>query len=199
MEAKFDKFDKSGTMVICQICGKSFKMLTPAHLKRHGMTLGEYQLTYRDFPITGAAYSASHVHSDSILFKDKESLPIEKLEIKAKVKKDKKLKFKLPSEQKNKQDILNYLIDYYPFIENNYVIEKINKQGLLNYKFTVDIADPFRKTIFDFTDAYWHNKDNYPDHARNLKLKDDGWIVISIKKHYPTIIDVKDYTDNIIG
>jgi len=199
MKTKFDKFDKSGTKVLCQECGQACIMLSPSHLKKHGLTFGEYQLKYPDYPTTGAAYSASYAHKNSLLFKDKEELPIETTEVKSKPIKDVKRSFELPREQKNKQDILNYLVDSYPFIENNYIIEKSNIQGHLDYKFVVDMADPIRKTVFDFSNAYWHNRGQYPDHSRNLKLKEDNWIVITVKSHYPTIIDVKEYTDNIRG
>jgi len=38
-------------MVNCYLCGKSFKVITPSHLKSHGVTLQEYRERFPDAPI----------------------------------------------------------------------------------------------------------------------------------------------------
>lgn len=35
-------------MISCRLCGKSFKVITPSHLKAHGVTLQEYRERFPD-------------------------------------------------------------------------------------------------------------------------------------------------------
>lgn len=187
---------------ICQECGKAYGLITPAHLKTHNLTLEEYRLLYPDCPISGAQFLAStNLYHDSVLFKDKESdpsaLPVEEKEI-SNIKSSgfPHSVLDLKGVPKNKADILKYLHDAYPYLENNYSIEKrhFHDERLL-YKYITDMADPVKKVIFDFPDAFWHNNDPFPDHRKNKRLKDDGWIIITVNKHYPTVHDVRDDTD----
>ena len=65
---------------VCQECGVAFKLISPAHLKKHNITMAEYRLKYPDCPISGSEYIASrYTFKDSVLFKSvegKQSTPI---------------------------------------------------------------------------------------------------------------------------
>lgn len=187
---------------VCQECGKPYSLITPAHLKTHNLTLEEYRLLYPDCPISGAQHLAStNLYQDSVLFKDKEG------EIAPPTKEEEALSLlkssgrphsilKLKGVPKNKADILTYLHDAYPYMENNYLVEKKHfNDGRLLWSYITDMADPVKKVIFDFPDAFWHNNDEYPDHQKNKILKEDGWIIVTVNKHYPTVQDVIEDTD----
>jgi len=193
---KFPKTTQTG-LVVCQECGKGFKRITPMHLqKSHDMTFGEYQLKYPDCPISDKQYEASREFQDSTLFKGNEQPERDVTEPGI----DYKDKDKLPPHSilnlkgvpKNKADILEFLHPYYPHIENNLMIEKTRpSDGRLEYQYITDMADPVRKVIFDFPKSFWHNQDFPPDHLKENRLKRDGWIIITVDKHYPTVQDVE--------
>ncbi len=200
IELKYPK-GKNGH-VICQECGEQFRLLTPAHIKKHGITFAEYKLKYPDCPISSAAFKAnSQSFNESVLFKDSEGLPSEPLdedialaELEEGIVKHSKLN--LEGVSKNKADILTFLHDAYPYLEDNYSIEKRHfYDDSLLWKYITDMADPVKKVLFDFPSAFWHNEDPYPDPAKYDKLKEDGWIVIVVDKHYPTMQDVFQDTD----
>lgn len=187
---------------VCQECGKAYGLITPAHLKTHNLTLDEYRLLYPDCPISGAQFLATtNTYHDSVLFKDKEG---ELSELPEDEKALSLLKssghphsiLNLVGVPKNKADILTYLHKAYPYLENNYSIEKRHfYDERLLWRYITDMADPVKKVMFDFPKAFWHNSDEYPDHQRDKILKEDGWIIISVDKHYPTVQDVIEDTD----
>jgi hypothetical protein len=200
IDLKYPK-GKNGKAV-CQECGGEFMLISPAHLKKHGITMAEYKLKYPGCPVSGAEYKATkNVYHDSILFKNDEGLPSEPLdddialaELSEGIYKHSILN--LEGVSKNKADILTFLHDAYPYLEDNYSIEKrhFHDESLL-WKYITDMADPIKKVIFDFPDAFWHNEDAYPDPQKYDKLREDGWIVIVVDKHYPTAQDVYQDTD----
>jgi len=192
----------SGGKIICQECGKSFKLLAPAHLKHHDITMAEYRLKYPNCPVSGAEYKATQfTYKDSTLFKDSEGLPSELLDEDIELAELSEGEVKhtllnLEGVSKNKADILTFLHDAYPYLEDNYSIEKRHfYDDSLLWKYITDMADPIKKVLFDFPDAFWHNEDPFPDPDKFNKLKEDGWIVVIIDKHYPTTQDVFQDTD----
>jgi len=200
VDLKYPK-GKNGKAV-CQECGGEYMLISPAHLKKHGITMAEYKLKYPECPVSGAEYKATkNVYHDSILFKDDEALPSVPLdddvtlaELSEGIIKHTILNLKGVS--KNKADILTFLHDAYPYLEDNYSIEKRHfHDDRLLWKYITDMADPVKKVIFEFPDAFWHNEDPFPDPAKYDKLKADGWIVIVVDKHYPTAADVYQDTD----
>lgn len=202
VELKYPKGRNGKT--ICQECGREFSLISPKHLKEkhNGMTMAEYKLKYPDCPISSKAFVASTAtFRDSVLFKDIEGLPSEPLDSDIEIAELEDGKFrhsvlKLEGVSKNKVDILIFLHDAYPYLENNYSIEKRHfHDDRLLWKYITDMADPVKKVIFDFPDAFWHNEDPYPDPQKYDKLREDGWIVIVIDKHYPTVQDVFQDTD----
>jgi hypothetical protein len=60
--------DEAG-FVVCQECGKKFKMITVNHLlKEHNMTFEEYKEKYPDAQITNRGFTARNIYRDSKLF-----------------------------------------------------------------------------------------------------------------------------------
>lgn len=192
---KYPKVTNTG-LVVCQECGKAFKRITSPHLKLHDVSFGEYQIKYPDCPISDLQYKALMDNKDSTLFKENEQPEKDVVEPGI----DYKDKSKLPPNTflylngvpKNKADILEFLHPYYPHLINNFIVEKTRpSDGRLEYHYVTDMADPVRKVIFDFPKSFWHNDDFPPDHLKPGRLKDDGWIIITVDKHYPTIQDVE--------
>lgn len=186
-----------GGRVVCQECGKDFAIIAPAHLKKHDMTTSEYKSKYPDAPLSSASFQANRFdHRGSILFKDKETLPDVKLSIEdSEITKPKKF---LESDgiPKNKLEILNFLLDSYPNIENNFQVKKRNPiTNAIEYIYITDMADPKKKVIFDFPNSFWHNKDSFPDHLKFKRLKNDDWIIITVDSILPTAGDLEDQTD----
>ena len=186
---------------ICQVCGKEFGLISPAHLKTHSLTITEYKLLYPDCPVSGAAFVAStNLYHDSVLFKGSEG-EVAKLANEEALEELKEGSFKhsilqLDNVPKNKADILLFLHKAYPYLENNYSIEKRHfHDDRLLWKYITDMADPIKKVMFDFPNAFWHNFDPAPDHQRDSILKEDGWVIITVDKHYPTVQDVFEDTD----
>ena len=59
----YPEFDEKGK-VICQVCGKSFMILTPSHLKTHdGIKYGEYNKMFPDAPVTTDEFKALSKYS----------------------------------------------------------------------------------------------------------------------------------------
>lgn len=191
----FDEF-RNGR-VICQECGQDFSIIAPAHLKRkHDMSYDDYRAKYPDAPVSSSAYRASRfTHRGSTLFADKEEESTKKPDDPTVCIPEKRT-LNLEGVFKNKRDILQFLFKAYPCIENNYQVDQRNPiTGKIEYLFITDIACPVKKVIWDFPQAFWHNNDPYPDPHKFKKLKSDGWIVISIGGHYPTVQDLTDQVD----
>lgn len=196
IELKYPKGRNNKT--ICQECGQEFSLISPKHLKQkhNGMTIAEYKLKYPGCPISSKAFKAStSTYRDSILFQSDEELPRKVLEsdeeIENLINGARHTILNLKGVSKNKADILTFLHDGYPYLEDNYSIEKRHfHDNVLLYKYITDMADPIKKVIFDFPDSFWHNEDPYPDPQKFDKLKKDGWIIIIVDKHYPTVQDV---------
>ena len=65
-----------GGKVVCQECGKAFRLITPSHLKQHDLTMAEYKLKWIGCPISFKEYEATrYKFKDSVLFKSTEGEP----------------------------------------------------------------------------------------------------------------------------
>ena len=92
---------------------------------------------------------------------------------------------------RDKLQILRFLRQKYPFIQNNYLIKKFLMTNHLEYEFITDMADPINKIDFEFPNAFWHNRMAYEDPRRTEKLKRDGWRVIVFGSKVPKISEVE--------
>jgi hypothetical protein len=92
---------------------------------------------------------------------------------------------------KDKLQLLKFLRKKYPFTQNNFMIKKFLLTGHLEYEFITDMADPINKIDFEFPNAFWHNRMPFDDPQRTLKLRRDGWKVITIGARAPKVADVE--------
>jgi len=196
-------YDERGN-VICQLCKKSFNIISPTHLKKeHGIKFNTYKSQFPDAPISGDKFSKTMKYVKTDFFRKDDNVDtIPQIENILTENFEEKLKefsnFKKPKQftlsyniQKSKVDILNFLICYFDEIENSYFIEKYTLSGHLDYRFITDIVDLKTKTNFEFPNSFWHNRDVAKAH-RDLKLKSDGWTIIDILSKSPTVTDVEE-------
>lgn len=210
MDYKYPEFDKDGK-VICQICGKSFNIIQVTHLRKHEMTLKEYQEQFKDLHITSDKYRtiSKFCHSPTFSPTPKPlteimeevivDAPVESEDItKILEKAIEQTKDPLPQKPKTRspmQDmktrISNILKRYYLEIQENYPVQIFAPSGHLLHEFITDFADPSNKVVFNFPKTFWHNRNLDPN--SNNKLSEHGWKVIEIYSLAPTdkeIIDI---------
>ena len=228
--------------VICQECGKAFKVISATHMKNHNMTLEEYRRRYSDCPVSSDKHESWRKYQNTSVFQesDSESNTDQIVDIIEDFKSEPILKpinqIKIPEielndnidiknidireliqsndldpvkeiEQKSfileypdpknqiphdKKKLLNFLLSYFPNIQNNYMVEIYYKSGHLAESFVTDITEPSSKIIFDFPNAFWHNKDLYHNPFKKQKLIENGWKIYNIKSSCPTINDIMD-------
>ena len=191
----YPPFDPKGK-VICQVCGKSFMILTPSHLKTHNLKYSEYSQKFPDAPITNEEFKALSKYSKpkyseedhEILGKETEvddDVPVidDEFEIpKEKIKK----KFDNPMDAK-KHEIYECLRDYLPDLRMDSLIEIFDIQQNLIFSTISDFSDPVMRINVEFPDTFWHNKDAlYHDKSRRRKLEEQGWKVVTIKGPAPS-------------
>jgi len=200
-------------LVLCQVCMKPFQVISATHLKKHEMTIEKYKLTYPDAPLSSKIFMAKNKFKDSEIFKDDEKnqfgnsvkTNIDVNDIRKLAKKAETVVVKPPASEtnlppilKNKVDIRSFLKKAYTRIAENYFIEKFDQYGGLTYCYITDIVDLQTKTIFDFPNTFWHNRDARQDGLRNKKLIEDGWTIKTIIEQYPTVKDVQSHMDLIL-
>jgi len=195
--------------IICQLCGKPFSKITPAHLKhKHdGMTFEKYQELFPEAPLSNDAFKLSRSISqkfdtfkkNSEELKENAPVPSVKRVLNQKplpvVEPPKDEEGYGPNVHKDKAIILTFLSRYYPALINNYVVEFYTPSDHLEFIFQTDMADPISKTIFEFPSVIWHNRDIRPNGARLDILKENGWKTISVDSPIPSIEDLKQKLD----
>lgn len=202
-ELPYPVVDEVGN-VICQVCGQSFKFITTTHLKKHNLTVPEYTEAFPGIILNYKTYMAAVHNSSSLLFKKDEELS------KKQPGRHKKPEVSEPEiidkppdypkhVDKGKVKILQYLYKNFRNIENNYQIVKLRLDGNPEYIYITDMADPVRKVLFNFPNAFWHNFDCFPDHRKRKILEADGWMWIDINNKNPVVKDLEDIDDSIIA
>jgi len=96
-----------------------------------------------------------------------------------------KLDKKIGDIPSNKFKLYQKLCDDFPNLKLNYIIFRNLPNGVQEFSFITDMADPVRKIDFEFPKTYWHNVDPL-DPARDQKLEEDGWKVIRLDGLSPT-------------
>lgn len=193
----YPAFDAKGK-VMCQICGKSFMILTPSHLKTHDLKYSEYKNKFPGAPITTEEFKALSKYSKpskyteedmNILGKEtviEDDVPVidDDFEIpQIHVAK----KFDNPMDAK-KHEIFSFLIDFLPNLKMDYQIEVRDIQQNLIFSAISDFADPFLKINIQFPDTFWHNEDRVgEDINRNMKLHENGWKIVTVNSINPKI------------
>jgi len=207
-ELQFEPFDDKGK-VICQICGKSFQVISPRHLNLHKIEYADYRKRYPNAPLScdefiarskygktsGLFVNDADLH-DCMLEEEtvEEEVELDDLEFETAMKKVVE-EIKDPA-QNQKMAVLDHLRLHYANVEKDYRIlhkSPITKKYL--FDFITDFSDAVLKIVFDFPDTFWHNR-NPMDPLREKKLKDAGWKILVIKGRAPGPGDIDDAIDS---
>lgn len=212
------------TKVQCRICKQDFFSISHLHLKTHNTNISTYKLRFPGAPIHSSAKIIQNMSrplkSKSFIRKElnrieeinrdkytkkqpekeivKKVTPVYRSQIKEIIKKrqDSKLSKKnLVKFPDTKEILFLKLKELYPNLVNNYLIEKFSFLGMLEYSLITDMADPYRKIIFDFPKTIWHNQDRFLDFSKNTKLINDGWTINKCDDTNPTITNLKKIMD----
>jgi len=197
VKLQYPAFDEETGKVVCQICGKSFLVISPRHLGKHNITYAQYTERYPDAPLSSKEFSAITKYGKiKDLFKPsdepvdfEEVLVNEEPNIEDIIDIEAILKEKSYNDpvKQSKIQILDTLKTYYSNIRPDYMIEEYGPNSKrLKYQFVTDFTDPVLKVIVQFPNAFWHNNDVNIDPMKNEKLKSDGWKIIIINKKMPT-------------
>lgn len=197
-EYNYPFFDKDNK-VVCQHCGRGFLVISPMHLKMHGLTFSEYKLMYPDAPLSSEEFvKRGHFSKVKDMFIEEmmgEETPVEEDEFfssepiyEDEIKETKKFK---DITQTNKEKVLEYLSYYFSNVQKDYLIRIQTIDGKVIFESISDFADPVLKLDFEFPRAFWHNQGMYDDPNRDQKLKEGGWEVIRFKTNAPTFDIIK--------
>lgn len=200
-EYQYPFFDEKGK-VVCQICGKSFLVISPKHLKaKHNIDYEHYTKRFPKAPLATEEFKARGKYGKNKLFEQEEIGPeqlveetepdIEELEIEKLIKSQKNLS---PMEAM-KAKIIDHLRLYYANIKKDYIISQYGTDNRLKFEFITDFCDPVLKVVIQFPDTFWHNIEAGIDLNKNLKLTKYGWKVIEIPTNNPSF-DLIDQTLN---
>lgn len=194
-------FNEKGK-IICQVCGKTYMILTPSHLKTHDMSYSQYKTKFPGAPLTNEEFKAMSMYSRPSKYSEEdlkilgeeqeidEDIPVidDEFEL-PKVESTKK--FDNPMDAK-KHEILDFLINYLPNVKMDHMIELKDLGGTHVYSTISDFSDPFLKINIEFPNTFWHNRDAvHNDPARDVKLKGFGWKVININSNSPKIEQIE--------
>jgi very-short-patch-repair endonuclease len=208
-ELPFEPFDDKGR-VVCQICGKSYQVISPPHLKTHKLKYSDYTKRYPDAPLASDEFTAkSKYGKNSDLFVNDKDISEFEIEDEIFVDEDpeledlefeKELK-KVVDEvrdpvQNQKMRVLDHLRLHFANVEKDYKIRHISpisKKQL--FEFITDFTDPVLKLVFDFPNTFWHNNDINIDPLKHDKLREQGWKVLVIKGRAPSPKDIDSVID----
>jgi len=210
-------FDEQGK-VVCQLCGKSYLVISPRHLGTHKIKYDEYKLRFPDAPLSSEEFNASSkygkektlfVEKEMGKFEDDEPLPIEEVEeiivneepdideeidLSMLIEKDKK---ETDVMARSKNVILDHLRVYFTNIEKDYLIDQYGTDNNLKFHFITDFCDPVLKIVIQFPKAFWHNQEIGIDPNKNLKLEQYGWKVVEFNKPNSSLKEISDTIESL--
>ena len=208
-ELQFPEFDDKGK-VVCQICGKSYQVISPRHLAAsHKIEYADYTKRYPTAPLSSEQFAIKSKygkHSDLFtndiddsvmdeeIFVDEEP-ELEDIEFEAVLKKV--VQETRDPTQVHKMRVLDHLRLHFANIEKDYTIRQISpisKKQLFEY--ITDFCDPVLKIVVQFPDTFWHNNDRSIDPLKNIKLKEQKWKVIEIKSKAPSAKEIDNVIDS---
>ena len=196
-------FDEDGK-VICQICGKSFMVISPKHLSgKHDIKYGEYKLRYPEAPLSNSEFNARSKYGKVKGVFDNDEVDIEEMdeiddafdgiddpdihkEMEIDISKltETIRQFKDPMQEK-KSKILDHLRTFFSNVQQDFTVQLVDGGGRLNEEYITDFADPVLKVNIEFPDTFWHNQ-GHIDLMRDEKMKSYGWKVIHVHGMNPT-------------
>lgn len=211
-EYSYPLFDENGK-VVCQICGKAFLVISPRHLKyKHKIEYREYTMRFPDAPLSTEEFIAtskfgkvkSMMGDDKI---DEEGLKeifidepididddddLEDFDLEKAYQKD---IIKDPIKAM-KNRIFDHLKVYLSNVKMDYMVQEFAPSGHLIFETITDFCDPVLKIVIDFPDTFWHNR-GFIDPSRDLKLRQNGWKVLSIKSADPKLDKIDEALDSL--
>ncbi len=200
-ELPYHAFDDNGK-VTCQICGKSYQVISPRHLAVHKIQYADYTKRYPDAPLASDQFTVKSkygrhsglftkseelddVIGDEEVFVDEEP-DLEEIELEEAL--DKAVNEVRDHVQVQKMGVLDHLKIHFPNIEKDYMVREFSQVSKkLLFGFITDFADPVLRIIFQFPNTFWHNNDTNIDPQKDNKLKGQGWKVVKCRSKCPTI------------
>lgn len=197
-EYPYPLFDEKGK-VVCQICGKSFLVISPKHLQKHNLIYADYTKRYPKAPLSTKEFVARgkygknkdlFIHpeneeiGDEVLVDDNPD--VEELNVEKLLKEEKPLN---PMEA-TKARIIDLLRIQFSNIKKDYLINQIGMDGRSKFEFITDFCDPILKVVIQFPDTFWHNEDAYIDINKSLKLMKYGWKIIEVPTQNPSLKEI---------
>lgn len=206
-ELQYEPFDMEGN-VVCQICGKSYQVISPRHLAVHKIKFADYTKRYPDAPLSSKIFKAkskygknnnlfvddidSSLEEEIIVFEEPE---LEELEFESGMK-------KIVEESRDhmvvqKMRVLDHLRLHFANIEKDYTVRYISPLSKkLIFEYITDFCDPILRIIVQFPNTFWHNKDSYPDPLKNNNLEDHNWKVLTVDSRAPSPSDIDEVVDS---
>ncbi len=189
------KYDRSGN-VVCQLCDKSFKMITTKHLKKshEGTTLKEYKMIFEYAPLS-ARKTLEFIKVDTIeSLKEEQNEREEKIiEVKEELKSVENINKKITT----RDELFFQIKKKFPDVIFGYHVLSRSLSGQVYLDFITDCAFLKKKVILLFSGSTWSLKDKREDVNKIFKLRKDGWIVIEFLEKHSTIKDVEDQLNRI--
>ena len=200
----YEPFDDEGK-VVCQICGKSYQVISPRHLAVHKIQYADYTKRYPDAPLASEQFTAkSRYGKNSSLFVDDKDIGDDILDEEIYVDEEPELEeFEMENALKKiveetrdpmalqKMRVLDHLRLHFANVEKDYSIRHISpisKKQIFEY--ITDFCDPVLRIVIQFPNAFWHNNDNYMDPLKNDRLKEHNWKVLEVKSRAPSVENI---------
>jgi len=195
--------------VICQLCGKSFLVISPKHLINHNVTHAEYKMRFSNAPLSSAEFDQKSKYGKVKGIFEKEPTVVKEMigdetfvDEEPEVEEEIDLQRVIESEKRNsiqesKYKIYDHLRMYFSNVKMDYSIRENLPDGRTLFEFITDFADPILKVDIEFPNSFWHNRDWGVDLNRNEKLKNAGWKVIEIKGPAPSFSDIDKYLEKL--
>ena len=200
----YEPFDDEGK-VVCQICGKSYQVISPRHLAVHKIQYADYTKRYPDAPLASEQFTAkSRYGKNSSLFVDDKDIGDDILDEEIYVDEEPELEeFEMENALKKiveetrdpmalqKMRVLDHLRLHFANVEKDYsirLISPISKKQIFEY--ITDFCDPVLRIVIQFPNAFWHNNDNYMDPLKNDRLKEHNWKVLEVKSRAPSVENI---------
>lgn len=214
----YSYYDEKTGKVRCQLCGKAYLVISPTHVKKHGITYDEYKMKFPDAPLSTDEFKIRGTHGkfkdlfepkkqdeeigEEILITEEEYPPddiVEEIIKEAVDEEEEKIKKLGDSEKQKPKDpikamkrrVYDGLSIYFSNVKADYVVEDKTIGGKTKYSYITDFCDPMMRIIFEFPNTFWHNTDFFLDPMKYEKLRQDGWKIIVIKSKAPTVKDIE--------
>lgn len=199
-EYPYQLYDEKGK-VICQICGKSYLVISPRHLQKHNVKHADYVKRFPNAPLSNKEFIARGKYGrNKNLFQSKDNKVIgddilvnepvvEEIDD---VEEFIRTETKLNPMERMKARILDHLRLYFANTQMDYLIRQFGVDENLKLEFITDFCDPTLKVVVQFPDTFWHNHDVNIDLNKTLKLESYGWKVYTIHSINPTFKQIDD-------